>query len=55
MRGEIPMTSGDEHDALTHWRHYLHWKPGERKRIKRAFRRRVRRFFNRMLRREVWS
>jgi hypothetical protein len=32
----IPMTSGDEFDALTRWRHFLHWKPGTRKAIKRG-------------------
>ena len=26
----IPMTSGGEFDALTRWRHFLHWKPGTR-------------------------
>lgn len=43
MKGELPLTSGDEQDALTRWRKYLIWKPGERKRIKRVYRRRVRR------------
>lgn len=38
----IPMTSGDEHDALTRWRHFLHWKPGMRKAIKRGYSRRQR-------------
>ena len=51
MKGEIPMNSGDEHDALTRWRRFLHWKPGERVRIKRGFRRRVRRLAKRLLQR----
>lgn len=38
----IPMVGGDEHDALTRWRHYLHWKPGARKAIKRSYSRRQR-------------
>jgi hypothetical protein len=29
-------------DALTRWKKYIHFKPGERKRIKRKFNRRVR-------------
>lgn len=36
------MTSGDEYDALTRWRHVLHWKPGARKAIKRGYNRRQR-------------
>jgi len=36
------MVNGDEYDAFTGWRRLLHWKPGERRRIKRAFNRRVR-------------
>ncbi|MDP1733721.1 MAG: hypothetical protein Q8L44_05080 [Sulfuritalea sp.] len=38
----IPMTSGDEFDVLTRWRHVYHWKPGTRKAIKRGYRRRQR-------------
>jgi hypothetical protein len=37
-----PMIDGDEMDALTRWKKYIHFKPGERKRIKRKFNRRVR-------------
>lgn len=39
----IPMKTGDEFDALTKWRNVLHWRPGERARIKRGYRRRERR------------
>jgi hypothetical protein len=39
----IPMKSGDEYDALTSWRKVLHWRAGERARIKRHYRRRERR------------
>ena len=38
----IPMKNGDEYDALTKWKRFLHWKPGERKRIKRGYNKRVR-------------
>ena len=38
----IPMKTGDEFDALTGWRNVLHWRTGERARIKRAYRRRER-------------
>jgi hypothetical protein len=40
---EIPMKGGDEYDALTRWKKYLHWSPGQRKAIKRGYRRRCRR------------
>lgn len=39
----IPMRGGDEYDALTRWKRYLHWRSGERKRIKRGYNRRQRR------------
>lgn len=38
----IPMKTGDEYDALTGWRKVLHWRAGERARIKRLYRRRER-------------
>ena len=37
-----PMKSGDEYDALTGWKRLLHWRPGERKKIKRRHNRRLR-------------
>lgn len=43
MGPRLPTRSGDEHDAVTRWRHVLHWSPGERARIKRRMRRRERR------------
>lgn len=49
MTRRIPMTNGDEFDALTRWRHRLHWKPGERSTIKRRYRRRERRQAKRAL------
>lgn len=39
----IPMIDGDEHDALTRWKKYIHFRPGERKRIKRKYNKRERR------------
>ena len=39
---KMPMTSGDEQDALTPADHHLHWKPGERKKIKQKYSRRQR-------------
>ncbi len=49
-KGIIPTICGDEHDAFTRWRHYLHWRPGERAQIKRFYNKRVRRVFKRKLR-----
>lgn len=40
MRG--PLISGDEQDAVTGWRRFLSWRPGERAKIKRKIRRRER-------------
>lgn len=45
----IAMTSVDEYDAFTRWRHYLHWHRGERKRIKRKYHRRWRKQVRRQL------
>jgi hypothetical protein len=43
MAKRIPMNTGDEYDALTKWKKYVHWKAGERKAIKRRYNRRERR------------
>ena len=43
MAKRIPMTNGDEYDALTRWRKVLTWRAGERKKIKRRYNRRERR------------
>lgn len=42
-RMRVPLKRADEYDALTRWRHYLHWRPSERKRIKRRVNKRERR------------
>ena len=39
-RGKLK--SGEEWDALTGWRRYYHWHPGQRKRIKRGYNKRMR-------------
>ena len=36
------MKGGDEYDALSPWKRYYHWQPGERKRIKRGYNKRQR-------------
>jgi plasmid stabilization system protein ParE len=38
----IPFISGDEQDALTKAKKYLTWRPGERKKLKRAYNKRFR-------------
>jgi hypothetical protein len=48
---ELPMKTGAEHDALTRWRRFLHWRPGVRALIKRGYNKRVRR--EEKLRREI--
>jgi hypothetical protein len=42
-RIRMPLKRADEHDALTGWRKYLIWRPGERKAIKRRVSKRERR------------
>jgi hypothetical protein len=37
------LQSGDEVNAAGSWRQYLHWRPGERKAIKRQLAKRARR------------
>lgn len=37
------VVSWAEQDAFTRWRHFLHWRPGERKWAKRSANRRERR------------
>lgn len=38
----IPLTNGDEYDALTGWRRFLHWRASELKKIKTRYTRRLR-------------
>ena len=38
----IKLKSGDEYDALTKAKKFYHWKPGERKKIKRGYNKRLR-------------
>jgi hypothetical protein len=39
----VPIKGSPERDALTDWRRFLCFKPGERKAAKKSFSRRVRR------------
>ena len=39
----VPLRNGDEQDAFSRYHLILHWRSGERKRIKRNYNRRVRR------------
>jgi diadenosine tetraphosphate (Ap4A) HIT family hydrolase len=50
VRHLIPRINGDEQDAFSGWRHYLRWRPGQRKQIKRAYRRRERQWLKREVR-----
>jgi len=43
MKTILPMKSADEYDALTKWKKFIAWRPGQRKRIKNAYNRRIRR------------
>lgn len=44
MNGMVPFNSADEYDALTRWKAFYRWRPGERRAIKRRYRRRERRW-----------
>ena len=52
-KGIIPTKGGDEHDAFSGWRRFLHWRPGERPRLKRKFNKRVRAAIKDEIRRNV--
>ena len=49
---EVMKGCGDEWDAFTGWRRYLHWQPGQLRRVKQRFNRRVRRKVKQELRYE---
>jgi hypothetical protein len=40
----MPLGSADEYDALTRWKKFLKWRPGQRKKIKRTYNKRERRW-----------
>lgn len=43
MKRRIPLKGGDEHDGLSkRVKGFFHWKPGERKRLKRRYNKRLR-------------
>ena len=42
MTKRIPLNDGDEYDALTKARKFHLWKPGQIKKIKRAYNKRFR-------------
>ena len=44
MNKRIPLKGGDEYDALTKGRRFLHWKTGQIKKIKRAYNKRFRKY-----------
>lgn len=39
---KIPFISGDEQDALTRGKRFFKWRPGVRKKAKRAYNKRIR-------------
>jgi len=50
---EIPTKGGDEHDAFSRFKRVLHWRPGERKAIKRGFNKRARKLARLRVEREA--
>lgn len=44
MTKRLPLKGGDEYDALSKARKFLHWKAGELKKIKRAYNKRFRKY-----------
>ena len=49
MRLRKPMKTADEYDALTKAKNVHHFRPGERKKIKKAYNKKERRWLNRIL------
>ena len=49
MRLRKPMKTADEYDALTTAKNVHHFRPGERKKIKKAYNKKERRWLNRIL------
>ncbi|QWF85763.1 hypothetical protein [Amycolatopsis sp. CA-230715] len=48
-----PRIGGDEQDAFSrHWRHLLHWRPGERKALKKQANKRDRKAAKRSIEEE---
>lgn len=41
-RTGVPLKTGEEYDALTRFRRYVRWRPGDRKFAKGVYNRRVR-------------
>jgi len=52
MKRDIPLKGGDEYDALTGWKRFIYFRPGERKAIKRGFNQRERHVQKNKLRKE---
>ena len=44
----MPIKTGDEYDALTKFKKFLCFKPGERKAIKRAYNKKERKWYDRL-------
>jgi hypothetical protein len=44
MTKRLPLKGGDEYDALSKARKFIHWKAGELKKIKRAYNKRFRKY-----------
>jgi hypothetical protein len=40
----MPLKTSDEYDALTRWKKFLKWRPGQRKKIKRAYNKKERKW-----------
>ena len=49
MRLRKPMKTADEYDALTQSKNVHHFRPGKRKKIKKAYNKKERRWLNRIL------
>ena len=49
MRLRKPMKTADEYDALTQAKNVHHFRPGQRKKIKKTYNKKERRWLNRIL------
>jgi len=51
----MPMKTAEEYDALTKTKRFLHWKPGQRKEIKKKYNRKERQWLKTETNKEEYS
>jgi len=44
-----PLKTGEEYDALTGWKKYIRFRPGQRKKVKKAYNKKERKWLDKLL------